>query len=754
MRRRLFFSASPIAVGLCLTLSGCAAFPVLRTATSVSAGPQADQPVQSPAESAGETTQSNVDRFVLPARKPSNAASAGVSLEASADDIQKLVKPDETVSVSLPPQTIPQFLDTAFGEILKVPYSLGPNIGNRQEIITLRSSPDMPKAQFFGLLQTALRDYGIRLYVRDGAVMVLDDNGPSTEPALTIRSRSAKDTPESARSVIQFFQFHALESGSVEGLIKDLYPAGKSMAMRSEPVSNSLTISGSGRDVQGLVKFLQELDQPSFSGATVLRFEPIYWGVDAFAKGLEDSLTAEGFKVSRILTAPRAIMIMTLPTTGQVLVFVNDPDLVDRVTFWADGLDKPSRLSDQKAGFVYEVRNTSAAELGAMATGQGSDGSSTPQAPIGVAGTAPVSSQTASNTGRGVTGAAVATGGTISVDNLGNRILFTGTAAQFAVLRSLLEQLDKAPPQVMIEVTIAEVTLTDTTRLGLEWFFTKNAMGGTFSGGTQGKLGLGGSGILANYVGKDLRAAFNAFASNNKVNIISRPQLTTKSGVSARIQVGTDIPIITSQAASNVQTGGGTQVLQSVQYRQTGVILSVKPTVYGNNRVDLEISQEISKQAGESSGAIASPSILNRSLTTQISLVDGATHVLGGLMDDNFSKANQGIPFLKDIPLIGNAFRTDTVGGTKTELVLLVTPFILHDADDMAQLAEQMSGQMNRALRVGRGGSYTLTGISTGLNLGLNLPPSRTKPAGLNRKAPPVKKRPAKPSVASRPVQP
>lgn len=747
MRRRLFFSTSPIAVGLCLALSGCAAFPVLRTATSVSARPPADQPFQVPPDAAGETVSSNLETLAIPARKPAPPA-AQPTLEASPEDIQKLVKPDETVSVSLPPQTIPQFLDTAFGEILKVPYALGPNIGNRQEIITLRSSPDMPKAQFFGLLQTALRDYGIRLYVRDGAVMVLDDNSPSSESAITIRSRSGKDTPESARSVIQFFQLHALESNVVESLLKDLYPAGKSMVVRSEPASNSLMISGTGRDVQGLVNFLQELDQPNFAGATVLRFEPIYWGVETFAKTLEDSLTAEGYKVSRAFYAPRAIMILTLPTTGQVLVFVNDPDLLDRVRFWADGLDKPSKLSDQKTNFVYEVRNTSAADLGAMATGLGSGGSSTPQAPVGVAGTAPVSSQAAS-AGRGVTGGAVASGGTISVDNLGNRILFTGTATQFAVLRSLLEQLDKAPPQVMIEVTVAEVTLTDTTRLGLEWFFTKSAMGGTFSGGTQGKLGLGGSGILANYVGKDLRAAFNAFASNNKVNIISRPQLTTKSGVSARIQVGTDIPIITSQAASNVQTGGGTQVLQSVQYRQTGVILSIKPTVYGNNRVDLEISQEISKQAGESSGAISSPSILNRSLTTQISLVDGATHVLGGLMDDNFSKANQGIPFLKDIPLVGNAFRTDTVGGTKTELVLLVTPFILHDADDMAQLAEQMSGQMNRALRVGRGGSYTLTGISTGLNLGLNLPPSRTKPAGLNRKALPVKKRPADPSVST-----
>ena len=143
MRRRLFFSASPIAVGLCLALSGCAAFPVLRTATSVSARPPADQPFQVPPDATGETVSSNLETFALPARKPAPPA-AQPTLEASPDDIQKLVKPEETDTVSLPPQTIPKFLDTAFGEILKVPYSLGPNIGNRQEIITLRSSPDMP----------------------------------------------------------------------------------------------------------------------------------------------------------------------------------------------------------------------------------------------------------------------------------------------------------------------------------------------------------------------------------------------------------------------------------------------------------------------------------------------------------------------------------------------------------------------------------------------------------------------------------
>ena len=108
----------------------------------------------------------------------------------------------------------------------------------------------------------------------------------------------------------------------------------------------------------------------------------------------------------------------------------------------------------------------------------------------------------------------------------------------------------------------------------------------------------------------------------------------------------------------------------------------------------------------------------------------------------------------RSIPLIGNAFRTDTVDGSKVELVLLVTPFILRDADDMAALTDQMSGSMNRAFKVGRGGSYTLTGIGTGINLGLGLPPARIKNLGLGQSKLPTskaKRRPLDTNPTARP---
>ncbi len=745
--RTRYWATGSTAIGLCLVLSGCAAFPKLRTGTTPAMSVEDVTPADTVQAASERPTVNEPTLIDIP--KSSESGIKPSEPEASADQIASLFPTDATIDATLPPQALPQFLDAAFGQLLKLPYALGPGVADRQDVITLRSGPQMSQRQFLLLLQTALRDYGLRLYVRNGTLSVLDDKTPASGAAAILRSRSANDTPEGSRTVVQFFQLQTLEANAVQGLLTDLYPPSRAVSIRMEGLTNSLAISGAARDVQSVASFLQQLDKPMFEGAQVVRLEPVYWGADSYAKALEDALTAEGYKVSRTPMVSRTALILSMPTTNQVLIFVSDPEVMKRVKFWARELDQANAFGDQKASFVYDVKNASAKDLGALVMGNGGGARESASGSSGVAGTAPASSGDRGSMG-GTSGSAA--GGSIMVDPIGNRIMFTGTAAQFSQLRSLLEKLDKAPPQVMIEVTVAEVTLTDATKVGLEWFFNRSGgnINGSISGGTKGGLGIGSAGLALNFTGStDLRAAFNAFASNNKVNIISRPRLVTKSGEEGHIQVGTDVPIITSQAASNVQNNGATSVLQSVQYRQTGVILTIKPVVYGGNRVDLEIKQELSKVGSGGSAAIASPPILNRSLETKLSIMEGSTSVLGGLIDNNYSKSNSGIPFLKDLPFAGAAFRQDVVDGNKTELVMLVTPFIIRDSNDMDELSAQMSGEMNKAFRVGGGSSYTLTGIRTGLNLGLGLPQAVLPVAGKGRVARPVPKSPTLPTPAT-----
>ncbi|HRD29950.1 MAG TPA: secretin N-terminal domain-containing protein, partial [Caulobacter sp.] len=388
---------------------------------------------------------------------------------------------------------------------------------------------------------------------------------------------------------------------------------------------------------------------------------------------------------------------------------------------WIGRLDRAEALGGRTTTFVYQVRNTDAASVAALiSAARGEDQQRTP-ADTGQPGQPP--QDTASqNDSRGLAASAFGDG-RMAVDESGNRIVFTGSAEDFMELRGLMVALDTPRPQVLVEVTVAEVTLTDETRVGLEWFFTRSMSNGQLEGGTKGGLGLDTGGLTLKFTGTDVQAAFNAFASNNKVNILSRPRLVARSGDEARIQVGTDVPIITSRANSPTQTGGSSDILQTIQYRQTGVILTIRPVIYSDGRVDLQITQEVSSQQPNSNTAIGSPLILNRSVTTRLSVDEGATAVIGGLIDDNYTKGNSGIPLLKDIPLLGAPFRVDSFSTGKTELIILVTPHILRDGGEMAFWTQRSTADMNAAFAVGRGWSYTLTPFTAGQGLRIDPAP-------------------------------
>jgi general secretion pathway protein D len=175
--------------------------------------------------------------------------------------------------------------------------------------------------------------------------------------------------------------------------------------------------------------------------------------------------------------------------------------------------------------------------------------------------------------------------------------------------------------------------------------------------------------------------------------------LTARSGGAAQIQVGSDVPIITSQRAASTQDGiGNTDILQSVDYRSTGVLLSIEPIVFGDNRVDLSITQEVSTAIPTSTSDIASPTISNRSITTQLSLEDGATAILGGLIQENTTRDETGTPLLKDIPFVGNLFRNTTLSNTRTELVVLITAYVVRDGEEKQAFTDELVNRFNLSI--------------------------------------------------------
>lgn len=710
-----------------LLAAGCASFPSM--STSVERGddhsPRTSDEMNIVVGTGGAATSGRRDTLQIPGEQTAQPTRPPITNA----EIDALI-PDGLTDAALAPQPIPQFVATVFGGLLQVPYTMSPDVATRREIISGGTGGTINKRALFRLTQIALQQYGIEIYATGGFITV-GQTGGSTG-AEVVRSR--QPTPNASR-VVQFFTVNSIDVSALQALLTDLYPELSGVRVTPDPGTNSLILSGSGRDVAALVVALREIDQPRFAGAQVLRVEPVFWSAENLAASLEQVLTTEGYVVTRQPGIVRPITILPFPSANQLLVFSAEPALLARARYWIDTLDQPTALGDKTSTFIYEVRNTDARSIGELAMGQAPT-VQTPQAPTGVPGTvAANSNQTSSaNTATGQNTRGLTSGsagnasgqflnGRLISDPTGNRILFTGTASDFAQLRQLLTSLDIPAPQVVIEVMIAEVTLTDGTDIGVQLFGTEARGDGVLSGGTDA-LGLSGEALVATFIGPDYRARLAASAKNTKINVLQRPQLVTRSGGTARFQVGTDVPIITSQRATNSQsTGNGTDILQSVQYRQTGVILELTPVVYGD-RVDISISQEISS-AGAAPAGIASPTILNRSLTTQISIGDGWTGVLGGLISNTYTKSNTGIPFLKDIPVLGSAFQTNSVSGDRTELLVLITPRILRGDEDMSDLAGTYARDMNAAFRTGRGWSYTLTPFSvspTIRGIGFDLP--------------------------------
>ena len=705
-----------ICIAPLVALAGCAAFPTL---TTVPAQPRPGVVIDDQPMSIGTTvgaTREPAERLVL----AGNRSSEPVRLPATEDQIFALV-PDETVDATLSPQSVPQFVSTVFGTVLGLPFTMAPDVAGRTELIAGGTGGSVNKRDLFRLSQQALKQYGIEVFIEGGFVMVGVPD--ASAGGMSIR-RDRNPSQSSAGRVVQIYTVQTIEVNVLQSLLTDLFPNVSNARVTLDQASNSLIISGPGRDVAQLVRTVRELDQPRFAGSEVLRLAPVYMTVDAFSSALEQALMAEGYVISRSANNARSILMLSIAAANQVLIFAKEPELLERVEYWASVLDRPGRGTEGGSTFVYQVRNTDAQTVGQLAMGQAPTPPA-PAAPAGVPGTPPVGMGQQTNMSMTQTAGAAGQflGGRILTDTVSNRIIFTGTAADYAELRTLLQTLDTPAPQVVIEVMIAEVTLNDVTRLGINFSGTEVRGDGILTGGTEG-ITVGGGGGLLTFVGPDFRARINAEASNNRVNILQRPQLVVRSGGTARFQVGTDVPIITSQRATDSsQNGNGTDVLQSVQYRQTGVILDLKPVVYGD-RVDIQISQENSS-AGAAPAGIASPTILNRSLTTQIAISDGWTGVLGGLIANNYSKVNTGVPFLKDIPLVGSAFQNNSVEGDRTELLILITPYIVRNDEDMADFADRYASDMNAAFRTGRGWSYTLTPFSFGSNfrgVGIDLP--------------------------------
>jgi general secretion pathway protein D len=167
-----------------------------------------------------------------------------------------------------------------------------------------------------------------------------------------------------------------------------------------------------------------------------------------------------------------------------------------------------------------------------------------------------------------------------------------------------------------------------------------------------------------------------------------------RNGETATISVGQQVPILTSQQTTGSIVPGATGITQTIQYKDTGIILKVKPVIHAGGRIDVDVSQEVSSAGTTSTGVSSSPTFSSRKIDTKLSIQDGATVLLGGLISDSNERGNSGVPLLKDIPLLGSLFRTQTGSTKKTELIVLITPYIIDDNQAAQAITQAFRAQL------------------------------------------------------------
>jgi general secretion pathway protein D len=230
---------------------------------------------------------------------------------------------------------------------------------------------------------------------------------------------------------------------------------------------------------------------------------------------------------------------------------------------------------------------------------------------------------------------------------------------------------------VLIEVTIVEVKLNDALKFGVEWFF-KNA-DHSFTLSKTGKVSSVFPGFSFSYIVPDVEIAVNALGTVSDVNVISSPKLLTLNNRAATLQVGDQVPIIV-QSATGVRDANDPTIVNSVQFRDTGIVLRVIPRIGKSGTVFVEVRQEVSEAVRTTTSGIDSPTIQQRKLASTVAVQDGDSIALGGLIRRNHTFDDSGIPYLKDIPIFGNLFGTTDLSNDRTELIIFLRPRIVRNA--------------------------------------------------------------------------
>lgn len=645
-----------------------------------------------------ESEPEKMNRF---SRGPTAKVSSGAVIAPAPEQLF----PDEgaeDILLNISNLPISAFINEVFGNVLGLDFQIDPQITEKNDLVTVRVSTPRNKAYVYQLAREVLNDYGVNLVRSDEYLrFVIGRGSASTAPPLILTGAALPNVPESHRPTIYIRSLNAITSADAYNMLRAVFSDNSDLIIEREHRFNAVRLQGPASAVQQASEVLNSLDQPLLRGTNVLRVNPEFTTAKDMAERLTQTLGAQGYDIG---TSGNNIQLVSIDSLGALFVFAPSQEVLGMVRQWAQELDQvpPASATGDANVYWYAVRNTPAQELAqtlnSVITGSGAGlRETTDDRRLQGRTDGEAESQSASTPRSNVSNA-----GNFVVNEARNMLLFRGAPGEWQRLLPLIRELDVAPDQVLVEVVVAEVTLSDSFSFGVEWALNeisaagaKGAVSSTFGDGAPGS-GLDAGGLVWSTISGsgNTRIALNAFASSSQVNILQTPRILVRSGESASVNVGNEVPIVNRQSTGSDTVDGNSSILQEIQFRRTGVQLTVLPRVYSDGRIDLEIQQEVSQAQPNTTSNIDSPMILTRNVDTRLSLQDGGSVLLGGLISTSQSKGDSRTPWLGDIPFIGHLFRVDNTSAERTELMVMVVPYRIRNAEQAEAISSAFRDQL------------------------------------------------------------
>lgn len=616
-----------------------------------------------------------------------------------------------------------EVLDLTLYEHYGISYMIDPSIKAQ---VTFHVSGDYTKTQFVEILNNILQLSNLAVIRGPGNIFKIVQRAASAGAGN--QALNADNATEAPGDVTRMIRLRYIGAPMAAASLTPFLSRGA--VIIQDNVNNALLLTDTADNIDKAASILGVMDVPFFEDVSWRVFPVKSVDVDDLAKDLGQVLKSAGL-FSRPGATQGSFEIVPIRTMNALLIVTRWPALLSLVDDWITAMDKASNTGTQV--WVYFAENSNAADLAdiigqlygstarsrstsASSSRRGRTGSSTRLSSSSRSGTTSSSRRRSTNT-RATTAApqaATLAGGTgdilgdveIIADESNNAIVVRATERDYRIIEKVLKQLDILPRQVLINVVIAEVTLTGSTEWGLEWFLNKNigAIGSESGDYTvQGALDNGIKRSVNTPLGSStgfffsvydpvdfLRGLGKVLGSDSGINILSSPNILALDNKEATIEVGKEIPTVTG---TTTDATAGTTITNSVQYRKTGIILNVTPHINSSGLVKMEVDQEVS-DVGEFITELKNYTFLSRRAETSLVVEDGKTIVIGGLMKNNRQDSNAGIPLLKDIPILGYLFSAGSKKTEKTELIILITPNVVKSRAEADRITREFSGKI------------------------------------------------------------